>query len=268
MPVVDAIKEVFTKDFMAHKVIDVILGFISDLGAEKVGRMLFGDFKDTDRQLLEQAVTLAKNGKREEAWKMIEPRLQASPSGAGPYDEAILYEDLLSLFRLPAAFPHRPTDAEIIALARYLRGLPEHVRESHRIYQTIEPNRAVRRQNLLQLARLPNDDARNDVIGAAGAFERGTAGQIDDAVEQAHVWLDQFSPRIPAAVPAAGTPWWRTIMALGWTALTTRLRIIVGAIVVLIALVAVWAIFSNFQALIVAIVVLSALYGLYRGFTH
>ncbi len=177
-----ALLDLLNTDVMVHKVMDIIIQFLSDLGAEHVARTFFkGGFQPSDRALLERVTTLAAEGKRGEAAEMLRPRLK----GLGPEDESIIDSDRLALYRmaqlLGAASP--VTTVQLAALDTFLASLSDDVRAKHRLQHTVESNRAVRRANLIQLALMPDDAARTAFLRGGGAFEKGATEKSIDELE-------------------------------------------------------------------------------------
>lgn len=142
-------------------VTDKLLGWLEEfgtsLGADIVARMMFGD-----PRVASNALTLIKEGKKEEVKKLLEAR----SGGWGQEDEQILITDLLAVSRGKLATP-----AQVRNLIRFLAGLPEPVRRSFRLAHVKEPDYVIRYGNLAELAKKRNDRERLETLTAAGILE-------------------------------------------------------------------------------------------------
>ena len=93
--------------------------------------------------------------------------------------------DRLALYRMARALGAASPVAlaQLAALDTFLAALPDDVRAKQRLQHTIEPNRAVRRANLIQLALMPDDAARAAFLRGGGAFEKGDTEKFIEALE-------------------------------------------------------------------------------------
>lgn len=147
---------------------------------------IFKDRRPGDQELVQEMVKLVKEGKPQEAKKIMEARAE----GQGLYDESI-FLSILGLLKRKGAL----TDAQIARLIAFLDELPEKVRTNFRIGLTLDPDENHRYYTLLTLAQLKDDEERKKWLRSSGFYDphpamkgwgelKRIAGMVGEKLEQ------------------------------------------------------------------------------------
>lgn len=174
------------KGILGKGFIGLLGDFAAAFGGQTVARFLFGEkSRPEDAVLIKEAAQLAREGKLEEAHSMIEARV----SGRGWADEQILLTDLLVLTFLTAEVDdvEERALAKIRDLANFLAGesntsLTTRYRRRFRLAHIHEKVDRTRWENLIALARLPDDKSRLAFLKAAGELDKTFSDKIVNLV--------------------------------------------------------------------------------------
>jgi hypothetical protein len=163
------------------KAVDFILGMGREVGSEMVAEFasnwLLGQ-KGQDQNLRQQVMDMIRDGKKDELKSLI----QANQLGIGLGDEQILEEDLAG-----ALITNQIDNLTTLSHFFYVV-LSERERTKYRRAHILQGDPKIRMRTLGVLHRLPNDDARRQLIGAVGKLDR-------TFLEKAEDWLQASGPR-------------------------------------------------------------------------